>query len=169
MIVERLLALRSPKTVLNLTLDSKSILLVEDNSSDVELTIRAFKRCHIANEIIVAEDGQEALDYLWGRGKWVGRNPSDTPALTLLDLKLPKISGLDVLRQIRAEPSTRRLPVVILTSSREERDIAAGYDYGVNGYIRKAVDFAAFAVTVQQLGLYWLQINEPPPAPRSPA
>ncbi len=136
---------------------------MEDNVSDVELTIRAFEKCHIANEIIVAEDGQEALDYLWGRGKWDGRNPCDIPTLTLLDLKLPKVSGLDVLRQIRAEPRTRRIPVVILTSSREERDIAAGYDYGANGYIRKPVDFAAFAVTVQQLGLYWLLINEPPP------
>jgi two-component system response regulator len=146
-------------------MDSKRILLVDDNPSDVDLTIRAFERCSIVNEIVVAEDGQEALDYLWGRGKWDGRNPCEIPALTLLDLKLPKVSGLDVLRQIRAEPHTRRVPVVILTSSREEQDVAAGYDYGVNGYIRKPVDFAAFAVTVQQLSLYWLVLNEPPPPP----
>jgi CheY-like chemotaxis protein len=143
---------------------SKKILLVEDNSSDIDLTIRAFERCHIANEIIVAEDGQEALDYLWGRGKWEGRDTSDMPALMLLDLKLPKVSGLDVLYQIRAAPLTRRLPVVILTSSKEAQDIASGYDRGVNGYIRKPVDFSAFVVTVQQLGLYWLLLNEPPPA-----
>jgi two-component system response regulator len=144
---------------------NKKILLVEDNPSDIDLTIRAFERCG-GIEIVVAEDGQEALDYLWGRDKWEGRDTSDIPALTLLDLKLPKVSGLDVLRQIRAGPRTRRIPVVILTSSREEQDIAAGYDCGVNGYIRKPVDFAAFAVTVQQIGLYWLHINEPPPLAR---
>lgn len=147
-------------------MDSRRILLVEDNTSDIALTLRAFEKCRIPNEIIVAEDGQEALDYLSGRGKWEGRDISDMPALMLLDLKLPKVSGLDVLRQIRAEPSTRRLPVVILTSSREDHDVAAGYDYGVNGYIRKPVDFTAFVVTIQQLGLYWLFINEPPPVPR---
>jgi len=144
---------------------NKKILLVEDNPSDIDLTIRAFERCG-GIEIVVAEDGQEALDYLWGRDKWEGRDTSDIPALTLLDLKLPKVSGLDVLRQIRAGPRTRRIPVVILTSSREEQDIAGGYDCGVNGYIRKPVDFAAFAVTVQQIGLYWLHINEPPPLAR---
>jgi two-component system, response regulator len=145
---------------------NKKILLVEDNTSDVDLTVRAFDRSRIANEIVVAEDGQEALDYLWGRGKWEGRDTSDMPDLTLLDLKLPKVPGLDVLRQIRANPRTRRLPVVILTSSKEEHDVAAGYDYGVNGYIRKPVDFAEFAVTVRRLGLYWLLINEPPPVAR---
>jgi len=145
---------------------NKKILLVEDNPNDIDLTIRAFERCGGGIEIVVAEDGQEALDYLWGRDKWEGRDTSDIPALTLLDLKLPKVSGLDVLRQIRAGPRTRRIPVVILTSSREEQDIAAGYDCGVNGYIRKPVDFAAFAVTVQQIGLYWLHINEPPPLAR---
>jgi two-component system response regulator len=147
-------------------MDSRRILLVEDNTSDIDLTLRAFEKCRIPNEIIVAEDGQEALDYLWGRGKWEGRDTSDMPALMLLDLKLPKVSGLDVLRQIRGATATRRLPVVILTSSREDHDVATGYDYGVNGYIRKPVDFAAFVVTVQQLGLYWLFINEPPPAAR---
>lgn len=131
---------------------NKKILLVEDNPSDIDLTIRAFGRRGAAIDVIVAEDGQEALDYLWGRCKWEGRDSFDIPALTLLDLKLPKVSGLDVLRQIRAGPHTRR--------------IGAGYDYGVNGYIRKPVDFAAFAVTVQQLGLYWLLINEPPPVAR---
>ena len=145
-------------------LPNKKILLVEDNPSDIELTVRAFERSRIANKIVVAEDGQEALDYLWGRGKWEGRDISDMPDLTLLDLKLPKVPGLDVLRQIRANPRTKRLPVVILTSSKEEHDVAAGYDYGVNGYIRKPVDFAEFEVTVRRLGLYWLLINEPPPA-----
>jgi two-component system, response regulator len=144
----------------------RKILLVEDNTSDVDLTIRAFERCHTLNKIVVAEDGQEALDYLWGKGKWDGRDPFDLPALTLLDLKLPKVSGLDVLRQMRADPRTRRLPVIILTSSKEEHDIAAGYDYGVNSYIPKPVDFAEFAVTIQQLGLYWLLMNEQPPPVR---
>jgi two-component system response regulator len=144
----------------------KNILLIEDNSSDVELTIRAFEKCRIANELIVAEDGQEALDYLWGLGKWQGRDLSDLPALTLLDLKLPRVPGLDVLRQIRAEPRTRRMPVVILTSSKEEQDLAASYDLGVNSYIRKPVDFMQFAAATEQIGLYWLLLNEAPPEVR---
>jgi two-component system, response regulator len=145
---------------------NRDILLVEDNPSDVELTIRAFERSHIANELIVAEDGQEALDYLWGRGKWEGRNVQDLPALTLLDLKLPKVAGLEVLRRIRAEVLTRRIPVVILTSSKEEQDVAASYDLGVNSYIRKPVDFTQFTSAAEQLGLYWLLMNEPPPPVR---
>ena len=142
------------------------ILLVEDNPSDIELTIRAFERSRIANELIVAEDGQEALDYLWGQGKWEGRNIQDLPALTLLDLKLPKVSGLEVLRRIRGEARTRRIPVVILTSSKEEQDVAASYDLGVNSYMRKPVDFTQFASAAEQLGLYWLLMNEPPPPVR---
>lgn len=138
----------------------KKILLVEDNPSDVELTIRAFEKSRIANELIVAEDGQEALDYLAGRGKWQGRDIYDLPALTLLDLKLPKVSGHDVLRAIRGEPRTRRMPVVILTSSREEQDVAMGYDLGVNSYICKPVDFKQFAGATESLGLYWLLLNE---------
>jgi two-component system response regulator len=142
------------------------ILLVEDNPSDIELTIRAFERSRIANELIVAEDGQEALDYLWGQGKWEGRNIQDLPALTLLDLKLPKVSGLEVLRRIRGEARTRRIPVVILTSSKEDQDMAASYDLGVNSYIRKPVDFTQFVSAAEQLGLYWLLMNEPPPPVR---
>ena len=144
----------------------KTILLIEDNPSDIDLTIRAFERSRIANELIVAEDGQEALDYLWGLGKWEGRDVLELPALTLLDLKLPKIAGLDVLRRIRADARTRRIPVVILTSSKEEQDVAASYDLGVNSYIRKPVDFTQFASAAEQLGLYWLLLNEPPPEVR---
>jgi CheY-like chemotaxis protein len=139
------------------------LLLVEDNPSDVALTERAFKKAHIANEMVVAQDGQEALDYLWGAGAHQGRDGADLPALVLLDLKLPKVSGLDVLRQIRADARTRRLPVVILTTSKEEQDVAAGYDLGANSYIRKPVDFHQFAAAIEQLGLYWLILNEAPP------
>ena len=145
---------------------TKTILLIEDNPSDIDLTIRAFERSRIANELVVAEDGQEALDYLWGLGKWEGRDILELPALTLLDLKLPKIAGLDVLRRIRADARTRRIPVVILTSSKEEQDVAASYDLGVNSYIRKPVDFTQFASAAEQLGLYWLLLNEPPPEVR---
>lgn len=141
----------------------KIILLVEDNPSDIELTKRAFEREHIGNELVVAEDGKEALDYLFGKGAYEGRDLSSQPFLVLLDLKLPLVDGKEVLRQIRANESTRRLPVVILTSSREELDIAQSYDLGVNSYIRKPVDFMQFSEAVRQLGLYWLVINEPPP------
>jgi two-component system response regulator len=141
----------------------KVILLIEDNPSDVDLTRRAFDKSHIANELVVAEDGHDALEYLWAEGAHASRDASDLPALVLLDLKLPKIHGLDVLRRIRADARTRRLPVVILTSSKEEQDLAAGYDLGVNSYIRKPVDFKQFAACIEQLGLYWLVLNEPPP------
>lgn len=141
---------------------SKPILLVEDNPSDIDLTRRAFSRARISNKLIVAEDGQAALDYLLG-DPFAGRAPGELPALVLLDLKLPVVEGLEVLRRIRAHERTRRLLVVILTSSREEQDVAAGYDLGVNSYIRKPVDFNQFAEAVKQLGLYWLVINEPPP------
>jgi two-component system, response regulator len=144
-------------------MSAKTILLVEDNPSDVELTKRALQRNHILNEIIVAEDGQEALDFLGGTGKYAGRDLSLMPAVILLDLKLPKLDGLDVLKRIRAEERTHRLPVVILTSSKEEQDIAMSYDLGVNSYIRKPVDFEHFAECVKHLGLYWLIINETPP------
>ena len=142
---------------------SRTILLVEDNQSDIELTKRALKREHILNEIKVVEDGQEALDYLFGTGTYAGRDLTIMPTLILLDLKLPIIDGLEVLRRIRANPITHRLVVVILTSSKEEQDIIAGYDLGVNGYIRKPVDFMQFAEAIKYLGLYWLVINEPPP------
>jgi two-component system, response regulator len=141
----------------------KVILLIEDNPSDVGLTRRALDMSRIANELFVAEDGEAALEYLWGEGPHAGRDVSDLPALALLDLNLPRISGLEVLRRIRADARTRRLPVVILTSSKEEQDIAAGYDLGVNSYIRKPVDFKQFAHCVEQLGLYWLVLNEQPP------
>lgn len=142
---------------------TKSILLIEDNPGDIELTKRALEKSRILNELIVVSDGQEALDFLYGQGAYAGRDTSQLPTLTLLDLKLPKVSGLEVLRRIRTEPCTRRMPVVILTSSREERDRAAGYDSGVNSYIVKPVDFQQFARSVSDLGLYWLVLNEEPP------
>ena len=145
-------------------MSQKTLLLVEDDPSDVELTRRALARSRVANELVLAADGQEALDYLFASGEHAGRDPAALPALVLLDLKLPKIDGLEVLRRIRADERTRRLPVVVLTSSLEERDVAASYDLGVNSYIRKPVDFARFAEAVQQLGLYWLLLNEAPPA-----
>jgi len=144
-------------------MNKKNILLVEDNLSDIELTQRAFAKSHIANELVVAEDGQEALDYLFGAGAHAGRNVREQPALVLLDLKLPRVDGLDVLRRIRADPRTSRLPVVILTTSNEEEDVAQGYDLGVNSYIRKPVDFAQFSHAVEHLGLYWLILNETAP------
>jgi DNA-binding response OmpR family regulator len=137
------------------------ILLVEDNADDEALTRRAFQRSNIANDLEVARDGQEALDYLLG-GSEPAKRP---PALILLDLKLPKIDGLEVLRRIRAEPTTKLIPVVILTSSREESDLVAGYGSGANSYVRKPVDFDEFSERVRQLGLYWLVVNEAPPGP----
>jgi two-component system response regulator len=147
-------------------MNSKIILLVEDNPSDVGLTKRALGKSHVANELVVAEDGQEALDYVFGVGAHAGRDVTQLPALVLLDLKLPKVGGLEVLRRIRADERTRRLPVVILTTSKEEQDVATSYDLGVNSYIRKPVDFTQFAQAVQHLGLYWLVLNEPPPKVR---
>lgn len=144
-------------------MSTKTILLIEDNPSDVDLTVRALEKGHITNPLVVATDGQEALDYLFAQGEFEGRDRTDLPALTLLDLKLPKVSGLDVLSNIRSDPFTHRMPVVILTSSREEHDMAAGYDLGVNSYIRKPVDFDSFVHCVAQLGLYWLVLNEEPP------
>lgn len=144
-------------------MSSKIILLVEDNPSDIALTQRAFSKSRVANGLIVVEDGQEALDYLFGAGTYSGRDVSETPALVLLDLKLPRVEGLDVLRQIRADERTRRLPVVILTTSKEEQDVAQSYDLGANSYIRKPVDFNQFVESIQHLGLYWLVMNEPPP------
>jgi len=143
--------------------DRRIILLIEDNSSDVDLTQRALEKGRIANEVVVARDGKEALDYLWGEGAYAGRDVSDLPAVTLLDLKLPKVPGLEVLRRVRADARTRRLPVVILTSSKEEQDLAAGYDLGANSYIRKPVDFEQFTQAIAHLGLYWLVWNEPTP------
>ncbi len=147
-------------------MNSNCILLVEDNPSDVRLTRRALQQSHIANPLVVAEDGREALDYLFALGAHEGRDVADLPRLVLLDLKLPRVDGLEVLRQVRANEHTRLVPVVILTSSQEQQDIMAGYDLGANSYVRKPVDFTRFAEAVRTLGLYWLLLNEPPPEVR---
>ncbi len=139
------------------------ILLVEDNPDDEALTVRALKKNKILNEVVVARDGVQALDYLFGQGPHAGRDTTETPQVVLLDLKLPKVDGLEVLRRLRADDRTRLLPVVILTSSNEERDRINGYGLGANSYVRKPVDFDAFVTATAQLGLYWLVLNEPPP------
>jgi two-component system, response regulator len=140
----------------------KVILLVEDNPSDIDLTKRAIKKARIVNELVVAHDGQEALDYLF---ETAGHETAPLPAVILLDLKLPGVDGLEVLRRVRGDNRTRRLPIVVLTSSREEQDIAASYDVGANSYIRKPVDFTQFAEAIAQLGMYWLVLNELPRKP----
>ena len=142
----------------------KVILLVEDSQRDEELALRALRKNNIKNEVIVARDGVEALDYLFGTGTYAGRNTLDgLPTVVLLDIKLPKIDGLEVLRRIRADERTKLLPVVILTSSKEDRDRLEGYASGANSYVRKPIEFSEFAEAVRQLGLYWLILNEPPP------
>lgn len=142
---------------------NRTILLVEDNLDDVELTLRALKKNNIQNEITVVYDGAEALEYLFGTGKYADRDLTNMPTVILLDLKLPKVDGLEVLRQIRANERTKFLPVVILTSSKQEKDIVNGYSLGVNSYVRKPVDFNQFNEAVRNLGLYWLLLNEVPP------
>ncbi len=142
--------------------DSKTILLVEDNPDDVALTLRAFKNHNIQSEVVVARDGLEALDYLFGMGAHAGRDVSKMPQLILLDLKLPKIDGMEVLRRVRADYRTCLLPVVIMTTSREEQDLIDGYTFGANSYICKPVDFGRFSEAVRQLDLYWLVLNETP-------
>jgi two-component system, response regulator len=141
----------------------KTILLVEDNPDDEVLTRRALKKNNISNEVVVTRDGAEALDFLFGTGAYEGRDTSVLPQLVLLDLKLPKVGGLEVLRRLRADERTRLLPVVILTSSKEQQDLIGGYSYGANSYVHKPVDFAQFLEAVRQLGLYWLVLNESPP------
>ena len=141
----------------------KSILLVEDNPDDEELTLRALNKNNVVNEVVVARDGAEALDYLFGTGKYAGRDVTDLPSVVLLDLKLPKVDGLEVLQRVRADARTRLQPIVILTSSKEEQDMINGYSQGCNSYIRKPVDFEQFASAVHQLKLYWLILNEAPP------
>lgn len=144
-------------------MDNKVILLVEDNPDDEALTLRAFKKNNIKNNVVVAHDGAEALDYLFGAGQHAGRDITDIPQVMLLDLKLPKVDGLEVLRRVRETEHTRLLPVVILTSSKEEQDLIAGYRLGCNSYVRKPVNFDEFVEAARQLGLYWLVLNETPP------
>lgn len=139
------------------------ILLVEDNPDDEALALRALKRHHIGNEIIVAHDGVEALDYLFGTGLYAGRDSRNKPSVVLLDLKLPRVDGLEVLRRLREHEITRLLPVVVLTTSSEEQDVLDSYSLGCNSYIRKPVDFLQFSEAIRQLGMYWLLMNEPPP------
>lgn len=141
----------------------KVILLVEDNPNDISLTKRALQKANILNTLVVVEDGVEALEYLFCTGRFSDRSPCELPQVILLDLKLPKIEGMEVLKRIRANPKTELLPVVILTSSKEDRDLTNGYSLGANSYIRKPVNFNEFAEAVRQLGLYWLVLNEPPP------
>lgn len=140
----------------------KMILLVEDNPDDEELTLRALRKHHIGNKVIVVRDGAEALDFLFCTGAYADRDPNDMPQVTLLDLKLPKVDGLEVLRRLRADKRTRLLPIVILTSSNEEQDLLEGYKNGANSYVRKPVDFNQFLDAVRELGLYWLVLNEAP-------
>ena len=144
--------------------DEVEILLVEDNPDDVELAVHALRRENLANRIEIARDGEEALDFLFCRGRYHNRSFQSPPRLVLLDLKLPKVDGLEVLKEIKGDPRTKAIPVVILTSSREEQDLVNGYKLGGNAYIQKPVDFAQFRETVKQLGLFWLVVNQPPPA-----
>ncbi len=144
-------------------MENKMILLVEDNPDDEALTLRALKKNNIGNELVIVRDGAEALDFLFGTGAFTGRDPSQLPQVVLLDLKLPKIDGLEVLRRVRENPITQLLPVVILTSSKEEQDMITSYKLGANSYVRKPVDFNQFVTAVRQLGLYWLVLNEAPP------
>ena len=144
----------------------KIILLIEDNPDDEALTLRALEKNNIKNDVVVVHDGAEALDYLFGAGSYAGRDLTVMPQVTLLDLKLPKVDGLEVLRQLRANELTRLLPVVILTSSNEEQDRVNGYGLGANSYVRKPIDFGQFIEAVRQLGLYWLILNEPAPVPK---
>jgi CheY-like chemotaxis protein len=143
--------------------NNKTILLVEDNPDDEALAIRALQRHHICNEIVVAHDGVEALDYLFGRGIYTERDVSIKPTVVLLDLKLPRVDGLEVLRCLRENELTKLLPVVVLTTSNEEQDMLNSYSLGCNSYIRKPVDFVQFSEAIRQLGMYWLLMNEPPP------
>ena len=144
-------------------MDQTTILLIEDNPDDVELTLHAFQKNNMANDVVVASDGAEGLDYLFGTGKYADRDAEQPPALILLDLQLPKIGGLEVLRKVREDERTKRIPVVIMTTSDEEEDIVNGYNGGANSYLRKPVDFTEFMNSVKQLEMYWMVLNTPPP------
>ncbi|MDO8988645.1 MAG: response regulator [Sideroxyarcus sp.] len=144
------------------TVKKIEILLVEDNPTDAELCIRALKKSNLANELVWVKDGAEALDFLFGTGAYAGRDLAATPKVVLLDLRLPKVDGMEVLRRIKEDERSRAIPVVVLTSSKEDRDIAESYQLGVNSFISKPVEFDAFAKTVSELGLYWLLVNHPP-------
>jgi two-component system response regulator len=144
-------------------MSEKMILLVEDNPDDEELTTRALRHAKVANDLVVARDGAEALEFVFGTGTHAGRDLSRMPALILLDLKLPKLSGLDVLQRLRADERSKLIPVVILTSSSEDEDMVKSYRHGANSYVRKPVEFNAFATAVSQLGVYWMLVNQPPP------
>jgi len=146
-------------------MSERIILLVDDNPNDETLTLRALQKNNIMNKVVVARDGAEALDYLFAKGAYANRDASEMPQIVLLDLNLPKVSGFEVLQRIRADERTKVLPVVILTSSNEDKDLIAGYNKGANSYIVKPVDFVQFSEAVRQLGLYWLVLNQPPPAP----
>jgi two-component system response regulator len=145
-----------------MAIEAGVILVVEDNPQDATMTLRALKKHNVSNNIVLTHDGAEALEYLYGTGAYAGRDPSDLPNVVLLDLKLPKVDGMQVLKRIRSEPVTKTLPVVILTSSDEQRDLVESYELGVNSFVRKPVDFAAFTEAVSQLGLYWTLINRTP-------
>lgn len=148
-------------------MESRTILLVEDNPDDEALTLRALKKSNIKNEMVIARDGAEALEYIFATGKYAGRNSNLLPQVVLLDLKLPKVEGLEVLRRVRSDQRTKLLPIVILTSSNEDQDRMDGYGLGANSYVCKPVDFSEFVEAARQLGLYWLVLNEPPPPMRS--
>jgi two-component system, response regulator len=147
-------------------MSERFILVVEDNVDDEELTLRALRAAKVGNKVVVARDGQEALDFLFGTGTHAGRDVSHMPSVVLLDLKLPKIDGIEVLRRVRADPRTKCMPVVVLTSSKEQQDVVASYNLGGNSYVRKPVNFNEFSHAVGQLGLYWYLLNESPPMPR---
>jgi len=144
-------------------MSQKMIMVVEDNPDDEELTLRALRQAKIANEIVVTRDGNEALEFVFGTGQYAGRNLDRMPAVILLDLKLPKLNGLEVLKRLRSDPRTKLIPVVVLTSSSEDEDMLRSYQVGANSYVRKPVEFASFANAVSQLGMYWMLLNETPP------
>lgn len=149
-------------------MEMKKILLVEDNADDIELTLMAFKKNNITNEVVVLNDGEKALEYLFCTGQYANRDPEDSPTLILLDISLPKVNGLEVLKKLRSKERTKLFPVVMLTSSKEEQDVINGYKLGCNSYVRKPVKFDEFVEAVRQLGIYWLLVNEAPPVPKDP-